>query len=145
MQRQQHILLICCMPDQQRLVSVYSLCSCSLQAVDVYALQLSPGCCGNACDVVLQVQPVIDAVVGKTRSEMLQLLSEGYSLLSPAKATSLLGVGEAEVAHLVEAAGWKQDMESGMYTTAVQQAADVDLDGYENLKQLTQYMVHLES
>eukprot|EP00878_Enallax_costatus_P017517 GHUV01018401.1.p2 GENE.GHUV01018401.1~~GHUV01018401.1.p2 ORF type:complete len:134 (+),score=49.50 GHUV01018401.1:1498-1899(+) len=92
-----------------------------------------------------QVRPFIDALVVKTRSEMLQLLSEGYSLLAPAKAASMLGVSEAEVTHLVEAAGWKQDMESGMYTTAIQQATDADLDGYENLKQLAQYMVHLES
>lgn len=76
---------------------------------------------------------------------MLQLLSGAYSLVSPAKAASLLGVSEAEVTHLVEAAGWKQDMESGMYTTALQQSPDADLDGFENLKQLAQYMVQLES
>jgi hypothetical protein len=92
-----------------------------------------------------QVRPFVDALVARTRSDMLQLLSEGYSMLSPAKAASLLGVSEGEVAHLVEPAGWKQDMESGMYNTAVQQAADVDLEGYENLRQLAQYMVHLES
>lgn len=76
---------------------------------------------------------------------MLQLLSEGYSLVAPSKAASLLGVSEGEVAHLVEAAGWKQDMESGMYVTAQQQPSEQSLDGYENLKQLAQYMVHLES
>ncbi|WIA11913.1 hypothetical protein OEZ85_011997 [Tetradesmus obliquus] len=92
-----------------------------------------------------QVRPFVDALVAKTRSDMLALLSEGYSLLSPAKAALLLGVSEGEVAHLVEPAGWKQDMESGMYHTALQQAADVDLEGYENLRQLAQYMVHLES
>eukprot|EP00882_Tetradesmus_deserticola_P004600 GHRQ01004849.1.p1 GENE.GHRQ01004849.1~~GHRQ01004849.1.p1 ORF type:complete len:200 (+),score=88.16 GHRQ01004849.1:183-782(+) len=92
-----------------------------------------------------QVRPFVDALVAKKRSDMLQLLSEGYSMLSAAKAASLLGLAEGEVAHLVEPAGWKQDMESGMYHTAAQQAADVDLEGYENLRQLAQYMVHLES
>ncbi len=94
---------------------------------------------------MVQVLPFIDALVAKTRREMLQLLSKAYSLVSPQKVASMLGVSEAEVTHLVEAAGWKQDMESGMYNTAVQQVPDTDLDGYENLKQLAQYMVHLET
>jgi hypothetical protein len=76
---------------------------------------------------------------------MLVLLSQAHSLLSPTKAASLLGVPEGEVSHVVEAAGWQQDMESGMFTTAVQPEADADLDGYQNLQQLAQYMVHLES
>jgi hypothetical protein len=92
-----------------------------------------------------QVRPFIDALVDKTRREMLLLLSEGYSLLAPSKAASMLGVSEGEVAHLVEGAGWKQDMESGMYATAVQAAADAGLDSYENLQQLAQYMVKLEA
>lgn len=100
-------------------------------------------CC--VCGAMSQVRPFIDALVDKTRREMLLLLSEGYSLVAPSKAASMLGVSEGELAHLVEAAGWKQDMESGMYTTAVQTAADASLDSYENLQQLAQYMVKLES
>lgn len=92
-----------------------------------------------------QVRPFIDALVDKTRHEMLLLMSEGYSLVAPSKAASLLGVSEGELAHLVEGAGWKHDMESGMYSTVVPAAADVGLDSYENLQQLAQYMVKLES
>jgi hypothetical protein len=76
---------------------------------------------------------------------MLLLLSEGYSLMAPSKAASMLGVSEGELAHLVEGAGWKQDMESGMYATTVQAPADAGLDSYENLQQLAQYMVKLEA
>jgi hypothetical protein len=76
---------------------------------------------------------------------MLLLLSEGYSLVAPSQAASLLGVSEAELAHLVEGAGWKQDMESGMYVTAVQAPADQGLDSYEQLRDLAQYLVKLES
>lgn len=92
-----------------------------------------------------QVRPFIDALVDKTRREMLLLLSEGYSLMAPSKAASMLGVSEGELAHLVEGAGWKQDMESGMYATAVQAPAEAGLDSYENLQQLAQYMVKLEA
>jgi len=128
---------------------------------DLRKLQESPsqldGCNWNYCSgsvllesvglpsSVLQVRPFIDALVTKTRREMLVLLSQAHSLLSPTKAASLLGVPEGEVSHVVEAAGWQQDMESGMFTTAVQPEADADLDGYQNLQQLAQYMVHLES
>jgi hypothetical protein len=93
----------------------------------------------------LQVRPFIDALVDKTRREMLLLLSEGYSLVAPSKAASMLGVSEGELGHLVEGAGWKQDIENGMYSTAVQGAADTGLDSYENLQQLAQYMVNLEA
>eukprot|EP00879_Flechtneria_rotunda_P001445 GHRR01001598.1.p1 GENE.GHRR01001598.1~~GHRR01001598.1.p1 ORF type:complete len:200 (+),score=71.41 GHRR01001598.1:243-842(+) len=92
-----------------------------------------------------QVRPFIDALVAKARSDMLLLLSEGYSLVSSAKVASMLGVSEGDVAHLVEAAGWKQDMESGMYVTAVQAKNDSHMNGFESLRQLAQYMVHLES
>lgn len=98
-----------------------------------------------ACVPVLQVRPFIDALVDKTRREMLLLLSEGYSLVAPSKAASMLGVSEGELGHLVEGAGWKQDIENGMYSTAVQGAADAGLDSYKNLQQLAQYMLNLEA
>jgi hypothetical protein len=75
----------------------------------------------------------------------LVLVSQGYSLIAPSKAASLLGVSEGELSHLVEGAGWKQDMESGMYSTVVQAAGDEGLDSNDNLQQLAQYMVKLES
>ncbi|KAF8071113.1 rppH [Scenedesmus sp. PABB004] len=87
-----------------------------------------------------QVRPFVDALVAKTRAEMLALLSESYSLVSPAKAAQLLGVSEGEVGHLVEGAGWRHDMESGCYAPAAPAPDDPDLDGFNALQQLAQYM-----
>jgi len=92
-----------------------------------------------------QLRPLVDALVVSTRDRMMQLLSQAYSLLSPAKAASLLGVSEQEAAALAEGAGWRQDMESGMFITQLPATVDVPLEGFDQLRQLAEYVVHLES
>jgi hypothetical protein len=93
----------------------------------------------------LQLRPLVDALVVSTRERMMQLLAHAYSMLSPAKAASLLGVSEQEAAALAEAVGWRQDMESGMFVTQRPAVTDVPLDGFDQLTQLAEYVVHLES
>ena len=95
--------------------------------------------------MLLQLRPLVDALVVSTRDRMMQLLSQAYSLLSPAKAASLLGVSEQEAAALAEGAGWRQDMESGMFITQLPATVDVPLEGFDQLTQLAEYVVHLES
>ncbi|KAI8470986.1 MAG: COP9 signalosome [Monoraphidium minutum] len=97
-----------------------------------------------------QVQPLVDALVEKTRQRMAKLLATAYSQVSPAKAALLLGVSEADARQLAESLGWAEvpGAPGGPGPMLAPRAAAADgagLDCRGALEQLTRYMVHLES
>lgn len=92
-----------------------------------------------------QVQPLIDALVERTRHRMVKLLASAYSQVSPARAAQLLGVSEADARQLAQSVGWGQSDDGSVLQPREPGGDGAELDSREALERLTQYMVQLES
>lgn len=75
---------------------------------------------------------------------MLELLTRAYTEVTPARAASLLGLAEQDMLQLAQAEGWSYDAAAGMLTVVAKPAESRVSTSFEQLQQLTEYMVHLE-
>mmetsp|Transcript_4479 Transcript_4479/g.9636 ORF Transcript_4479/g.9636 Transcript_4479/m.9636 type:complete len:199 (+) Transcript_4479:138-734(+) len=91
-----------------------------------------------------QLQPVVEALAIKTREELMELIGFAYSTVAPSKVASICGMTEAEALNVCQAQGWEYDAATGMLMVSPKAAAQAQLDGYSNLQQMAEYMVHLE-
>eukprot|EP00798_Chlamydomonas_sp_ICE-L_P007484 gene7484-629_t len=91
------------------------------------------------------LQPVIEAITLKSRSELVDLIGISYSTVSPSKVSSICGLTESEALASCQALGWTYDANTGMLSVLRKPPAAVQLDGFGNLQQLSSYMVHLEA
>lgn len=113
-------------PPSMRIISCHSLVTCPL------------------C-LALQVRPLVDALVVRTRERTSELLARAYSVLPLAKAASLLGSSEADTLALAQAAGWEYDASSSMLAPREAAGVGAEPDSSAALQQLSNYMLHLEA
>jgi hypothetical protein len=90
------------------------------------------------------VRPLVDAASLKFRQHMLGLISRAYSEISPTRAADLLGLGEQGALQLAAGEGWPYDDASGMIAVVAKPVDSRVSTSFEQLQQLTEYMVHLE-
>lgn len=87
---------------------------------------------------------VVLGLTEKLRSDVLILLGKAYETLSVSAAAKQMGLGEADVSVLAVQRGWSLDQSTGMLSPPpISNSAEVKT-GFQNLQQLTDYVVHLE-
>ncbi len=91
-----------------------------------------------------QARPLVDATALRFRGHMLDLISRAYTEISPARAASLLGISEQDALQLAASEGWQLDAAAGVLTVVAKPVDSRMATSFEQLQQLTEYMVHLE-
>ncbi|KAG1660660.1 hypothetical protein FOA52_008020 [Chlamydomonas sp. UWO 241] len=93
----------------------------------------------------VQLKPLVDALVVKTRGELMDLISTAYATVSAAKVATFCGMTEADALAACQGQGWTYDAAVGMLSVVPKPAPKEQMDGYANLQQLSEYMVHVEA
>lgn len=90
-----------------------------------------------------QVRPIIDALAIKTREDTLGLLGRAYSIVASEQAAMLLGMSVQDAVPLCLSYGWQLDEADFLKVVQRKRGGGVR-NGSANLRQLTEYLMHLE-
>eukprot|EP00440_Ansanella_granifera_P061220 gb/GFBE01066365.1/.p1 GENE.gb/GFBE01066365.1/~~gb/GFBE01066365.1/.p1 ORF type:complete len:224 (+),score=43.74 gb/GFBE01066365.1/:1-672(+) len=91
-----------------------------------------------------RLQPLVTEVVARSRSKLLDQISNAYKVIAVERVGAMLGLDAAAARTECEARGWEVDASGNALPTPVHSSGDLMQMGESQLQKLAEYMAHLE-